>query len=241
MQVIPAVDISEGKCVRLKQGDMNQKTVFSDDPAQMADRWANRGAPLIHIVDLDGAVGGSSANLDAVLSIIQTILIPVELGGGLRTREDVARVLDLGVRWVVMGTSALADRPELEKCLEEFGERIIVGIDARDGRVAAQGWTQTTDVEAVALAREMEEIGVQKIIFTDIGADGMLAGPNAGTFAEVAEAVSIPIIAAGGITTLDDIRKLKLLEDFGVAGCIIGRALYSGTIDLKEAIRVGAE
>ncbi len=236
MLILPAIDLSDGKCVRLKQGDMNQKTVFSDDPAQMAVRWADAGAQVLHLVDLDGAMVGRSANLEAVGRILEAIEIPVELGGGLRTRDDVARVLDLGVKWAIMGTSALSKPQELKRCLKEFGDRIIVGIDARDGRVAVQGWTETSDVSALDLARKMEALGVRRIIFTDIATDGMLAGPNVESTRAIAEAVSVDIIASGGVTTLNDLRVLKTLERLGVVGAIVGRALYSGTIDLAEAI-----
>lgn len=236
MLILPAIDLSDGKCVRLKQGDMNQKTVFSDDPAQMAVRWADAGAQVLHLVDLDGAMVGRSANLEAVGRILEAIEIPVELGGGLRTRDDVARVLDLGVKWAIMGTSALSKPQELKRCLKDFGDRIIVGIDARDGRVAVQGWTETSDVSALDLAHEMESLGVRRIIFTDIATDGMLAGPNVESTRAIAEAVSVDIIASGGVTTLNDLRVLKTLEPLGVVGAIVGRALYSGTIDLAEAI-----
>jgi phosphoribosylformimino-5-aminoimidazole carboxamide ribotide isomerase len=236
MLILPAIDLSDGKCVRLKQGDMNQKTVFSDDPAQMAVRWADAGAQVLHLVDLDGAMVGRSANLEAVSRILEAIEIPVELGGGLRTRDDVARVLDLGVKWAIMGTSALSKPQELKRCLKDFGDRIIVGIDARDGRVAVQGWTETSDVSALDLAHEMEALGVRRIIFTDIATDGMLAGPNVESTRAIAEAVSVDIIASGGVTTLNDLRVLKTLERLGVVGAIVGRALYSGTIDLAEAI-----
>ena len=157
----------------------------------------------------------------------------------MRTRDDVARVLDLGVHWAIMGTAALADVDELERCLGEFAHRMIVGIDARDGQVATEGWTETSSVEAIEFARRMEALGVARMIFTDIATDGMLAGPNVGSTRRMAEAVSVPIIASGGITTLDDIRSLRMLEHLGVTGCIVGRALYSGTIDLREAIGVG--
>lgn len=241
MLIIPAIDIADGHCVRLKQGDMQQKTVFSDDPAAMAARWEEQGAQVIHVVDLDGAMAGSPVSLDAVQAILQAVTIPVELGGGLRRRDDVARVLDMGVRWAIMGTSALSKRRELERCVKDFGERIIVGIDARDGRVAVAGWTETSDVSALDLARRVETLGVGRIIFTDIATDGMLQGPNVESLRGMAEAVKLPVIASGGITTLNDIRSLRMLEPLGVIGCIVGRALYSGTVSLAEAVRVGAE
>ena len=241
MLIIPAIDIADGHCVRLKQGDMQHKTVFSRDPAAMAARWERQGAQVLHIVDLDGAMAGSPANLDALKAILKVVKAPVELGGGLRTRDDVARVLDMGVKWAIMGTSALSNRPELERCVQEFGDRLIVGIDARDGRVAVAGWTETSKVTALALARRVGRLGVGRIIFTDIATDGMLQGPNIESLRKMVEGVAIPLIASGGITTLDDVRKLKLLEPLGVIGCIVGRALYSGTIDLAEAVRAGGE
>jgi len=241
MIVIPAIDISEGKCVRLKQGDMAQKTVFGDDPAEMARRWADCGAQIIHVVDLDGAVGGSSANLEAIADIVQAAETPVELGGGLRTEDDVARVLDMGVQWAIVGTSALSNRPALEQALSRFGARIVVGIDARDGKVAVEGWTETSNVTAIELAVQMQSLGVGRIIFTDIATDGMLAGPNIESTLQMAQAVTMAVTASGGVTTLDDVRRLSLLGPSGVTSCIVGRALYSGTIDLVEAVRIGLE
>lgn len=240
MLIIPAIDLSEGRCVRLRQGDMAQKTVFSDAPARMARRWADCGAQLLHVVDLDGAFRGRSENLAAVRAILEAVSIPVELGGGLRSRDDVARVLDLGVRWAIMGTSALRDRPELERCVAQFGERIVVGIDARDGKVAVAGWAETSEAGAVWLASEVEKLGVRRVIYTDIATDGMMAGPDVAATREMAEAVGLEIVHSGGITTLEDIRAVLALEPLGVVGCIVGRALYDGTLDLSEAIRLAA-
>ena len=240
MLVIPAIDISEGRCVRLRQGDMAQKTVFSDDPAAMARRWSEAGAEVLHVVDLDGATTGGPASLEAVAAIVGAIDIPVELGGGLRTAKDVARVLDLGVRWAIVGTSAIADPDELTRCLDRFGDQIIVGIDARDGRVAVEGWTRTSDVAAADLARKVTDLGVATLIFTDIATDGMLSGPNLDSTRSIAEQVSVPVIHSGGITSLDDIRRAATLEDVGVVGCIVGRALYTGDIDLAQAIGLTA-
>lgn len=239
MLVIPAIDLAQGQCVRLQQGDMGRKTVFATDPAEVARRWEDQGAELIHVVDLDGAMQGRPANLASVAAIVKAVQVPVELGGGLRNHHDVARVLDLGVRYAIMGTSALADRPEFEYCLARFGGAIIAGIDARDGRVAVQGWTETSDVSAVELGQQLGSLGVARIIFTDIATDGMLSGPNISSLQAMLQAVSVPLVASGGVTTLDDIRKLMLLEPAGLIGCIVGRALYSGTIVLSEAIRVG--
>lgn len=241
MLVIPAIDLADGKCVRLRQGDMDQRTVFSDEPAQIAERWQAAGAERIHVVDLDGAVGGQSKNLEAVGQILRAVTCPVELGGGLRTRDDVARVLEMGVQWAIIGTSALANPEETARCLAEFPGRIIAGVDARDGRVAVKGWVETSDVSAARLAQQLQDQGVTQIIFTDIATDGMLAGPNIASVKTLAESLDIGVIASGGVTSLNDVRQLRLLEPSGVIGCIVGRALYSGTMDLREAIAAGSE
>jgi len=227
--------------VRLRQGDMRQKTVYSDDPAAQAQLWEQQGAEVIHIVDLDGAISGYPANLDGVENIVENVGVPVEMGGGLRTADDVAQVLAIGVRWAIMGTAALRDRPELEEALDRFGERIIVGIDARDGKVTVEGWTEGSEIDAVFLARQMEELGVERLICTDIATDGMLQGPNLAAMRTLAEAVQIPIIASGGVSTTQDIRALRELEPLGVIGCIIGRALYDGTLSLGEALAAASQ
>ncbi|MCE5238508.1 1-(5-phosphoribosyl)-5-[(5-phosphoribosylamino)methylideneamino]imidazole-4-carboxamide isomerase [bacterium] len=236
MIVIPAIDLAAGKCVRLRQGDMNQQTVYSDSPADMARHWADQGAEILHVVDLDGAMGGRSVNLPAIEAIVGAISIPVELGGGLRTADDVRRVLGLGVQWAIMGTSALRQPDQLRAALAEFGERIIVGIDARDGKVAVLGWTETSDISAVDLAKQMQGLGVQRLICTDIATDGMLVGPNLESLRTIAEAVDIAVIASGGVSKLEDIVALKALEPLGVIGAITGKALYEGTLNLKAAI-----
>jgi len=225
----------------LRQGDMRQKTVYSDDPAAQAQLWEQQGAEVIHIVDLDGAISGYPANLDGVENIVENVGVPVEMGGGLRTADDVAQVLAIGVRWAIMGTAALRDRPELEEALDRFGERIIVGIDARDGKVTVEGWTEGSEIDAVFLARQMEELGVERLICTDIATDGMLQGPNLAAMRTLAEAVQIPIIASGGVSTTQDIRALRELEPLGVIGCIIGRALYDGTLSLGEALAAASQ
>lgn len=236
MIVIPAIDLAAGKCVRLRQGDMGQQTVYSDTPADMAKHWAAQGAEILHVVDLDGAMGGQSANLPAIEAIVNAIDIPVELGGGLRTVDDVRRVLGMGVHWAIMGTSALRRPDQLKAALAEFGEQTIVGIDARDGKVAVSGWTETSDITAVDLAKRMQDLGVQRLICTDIATDGMLVGPNIASLRTLAEAVEIAIIASGGVSQLADIIALKALEPLGVIGAITGKALYEGTLDLAEAI-----
>lgn len=236
MIVIPAVDLADGKCVRLRQGDMTQRTVYGDDPAAMARHWEEQGAEVLHVVDLDGALSGQSANLPAIEAIVGAVRIPVELGGGLRTRADVQRVLDLGVRWAIMGTSALRNPQAVQEAVAAYGERVIVGLDARDGRVAVSGWTETSDVSVLDLARQMETMGVQRLICTDIATDGMLAGPNLASLRAIAEAVDIEIIASGGVSSLQDIIALKTLEPLGVIGVITGKAIYEGTLDLRKAI-----
>lgn len=236
MIIFPAIDLSEGKVVRLRQGDMAQKTVYADDPAAQARAWQDQGAEALHLVDLDGAMAGESCNLAAVEKIVETVSIPCELGGGLRTAEQVARVLDLGVQWAIMGTSALRDRPELEAALAQFGERVIVGLDAKGGLVAVEGWVEASSVNAYELAREVERLGVGRIIFTDIATDGMLRGPNLAAMRQMCETVSVPVIASGGVTTGEDVQALGKLEPLGLLGCIIGRALYDGSLSLPEAL-----
>jgi phosphoribosylformimino-5-aminoimidazole carboxamide ribotide isomerase len=238
--VIPAIDLSEGRCVRLVQGDMHQKTVYSDSPADVARRWVDDGAELIHVVDLDGAVSGIRANADSLAAICAAAEVPVEVGGGIRSVADVRTVLGLGASYAIMGTTALRHPDVLAEALEAEPERIIVGIDARDGKVAVEGWTEATDVSAVGLAHEMEEMGVQRIIATDIATDGVLTGPNLSAMTAIAEAVRIEVIASGGVSALDDIRALAALEPLGIAGCIVGRALYERAFSLPDAIRAGA-
>jgi len=238
--VIPAIDLSEGRCVRLAQGDMQRKTVYSDDPAEMARRWTDGGAEIIHVVDLDGAVSGRRANAGALAAICSATDVPVEVGGGIRAVKDVGQVLGLGARWAILGTAALRDPAMLKASLTEFGEAVVVGIDARDGRVAVQGWTEDTDVGAVDLALRMQGLGVRRIIFTDIATDGVLTGPNLPATRAMAEAVDLEVTASGGVSSFEDIRALAALEPLGVTGCIVGRALYEGKIGLPEAIAAGA-
>jgi phosphoribosylformimino-5-aminoimidazole carboxamide ribotide isomerase len=239
MIVIPAIDLSAGQVVRLERGEMARRTVYSDDPAAMARRWQDEGAERLHVVDLDGAIAGRPVNLEALRAIVAAVAIPVDLGGGLRTLEDIATVLDLGVRWVLLGTSALTSPEVLVAALERFGDAIAVSIDARDGRVAIEGWVETSDLPALELARRVEALGVREIVHTDILSDGMLSGPNLPALREIAGGTNLRVIAAGGVKTLDDIRALRKLEPLGVVGAISGRALYTGDLPLAEAIRVG--
>jgi len=240
MIVIPAVDLADGQCVRLLRGEMDARTVYSDDPAATARRWVDAGASILHVVDLDGAVQGNLRNRSAVEAICREVTVPVELGGGLRTRDDVQQVLDLGVHWAIMGTSALEQPQEVERALAAFGGRLIISIDARDGFVATRGWTTTTHIRATELAGRMEALGAQRFICTDIASDGALTGPNLEGLRELAQAVSVPLIAAGGVSCLADIVALKALEPLGLLGCITGKAIYEGRLDLAEAIRVAA-
>lgn len=239
MIVIPAIDLSAGQVVRLERGEMARRTVYSDDPAAMARRWEDEGAERLHVVDLDGAIAGRPVNLEALRAIVAAVTIPVDLGGGLRTLEDIATVLDLGVRWVLLGTSALTSPEVLTAALERFGDAICVSIDARDGRVAIEGWVETSDLPALELARRVEALGVREIVHTDILSDGMLSGPNLPALREIAGGTNLRVIAAGGVKTLDDIRALRRLEPLGVVGAITGRAIYTGDLPLAEAIRVG--
>lgn len=238
MIIIPAVDIKNGKCVRLFQGRMDAETVFSDDPAAMAKRWEDEGAEIIHLVDLDGAVEKSPKNLDTIRRILETVSVPVQLGGGIRDMKTIRMYLDLGVRRVIIGTEAIKNPQLVQNACQAFPGRIIVGIDARSGRVAIEGWTQTTEVTAIELAKRFEDSGVAAINFTDIHRDGMQTGPNIEETLRLAQAVSIPVFASGGVSTIDDIKNLIPHEKAGIAGVITGRALYEGTLDLKEAIRL---
>ena len=239
MLIIPAVDIKNGKCVRLAQGRMEDETVFSDDPAAMAQKWALAGAELIHVIDLDGAIKKSPQNIDAVKNILKTVDTPIQLGGGIRTERTIRTLLDMGIARVIIGTEAI-NRPKMvERAAQAFPGQIVVGIDARKGYVAIEGWTETTPIKAVDLARQFQNSGVAAINFTDIHRDGMQTGPNIEETRRLAEAIRIPVVASGGVSTIKDIQNLLPLEASGVTGVITGKALYSGTLDFKEALAVG--
>ncbi len=238
MLIIPAVDIKNGKCVRLFQGRFDSETVFSDDPAAMAKRWENEGAEVIHVIDLDGAVEKSPKNLNSIERIIESVEAYIQVGGGIRTAKTAKMYLDLGVKRVIIGTEAIKNPDFVKDSCKAFPDQIVVGIDARDGLVAIEGWTETTRIKAVDLARRFEDCGVAAINFTDIHRDGMETGPNIEATRRIAEAVSIPVVASGGVSTIEDIKKLMPLEAVGVVGVITGRALYSGSLSLKEAIKV---
>lgn len=234
--MIPAIDIKNGKCVRLLQGRMDAETVFGIDPSEMARRWADDGAEIIHVVDLDGAVQKTPKNLEAIRKILKTVDTPVQVGGGIRDVETVRMFLDAGVSRVIIGTEAVRNPDMVKDACKQFPGKIVVGIDAREGLVAIEGWTETTRTKAVDLARMFEDCGVAAINFTDIHRDGMQTGPNIEETRKLAEAISIPVVASGGVSTLADIENLIPLEPVGVVGVITGKALYSGTLDLREAI-----
>ncbi|MGB3310614.1 MAG: 1-(5-phosphoribosyl)-5-[(5-phosphoribosylamino)methylideneamino]imidazole-4-carboxamide isomerase [Nodosilinea sp.] len=237
MEVIPAIDLIDGRCVRLYQGDYAQTEVFNDNPVEVAQQWVEQGATRLHLVDLDGAKSGKPENWQAIAAIVQAVDIPVEVGGGLRDRARVTDLFSIGVRYAILGTAAI-ENPELVSDLAgEFPGQIIVGIDARDGKVATRGWLETSEVDAIALAQQMAQRGAAAIIYTDIQRDGTLQGPNIPAMRAMAEAVSIPVIASGGVGALRDLLSLLPLESQGVAGVIVGRALYTGDVSLKEAVR----
>lgn len=241
MIIIPAIDLKNGKCVRLLQGRMDEETVFSDDPAAMAIRWERQGASLIHLVDLDGAVEKEPRNLPAIQSIIRSCSVPVQIGGGIRNLDTIRMYIDLGVSRVIIGTEAIRNPQLIFTACQAFPDQIVVGIDSRNGKVAIEGWTETTTVTSIELARQFEAAGVAAINFTDIHRDGMHSGPNIEETRRLAEAVSIPIIASGGVSSLQDIKNLLPLATVGVTGVITGRAIYEGTLDLREAIAVARE
>jgi phosphoribosylformimino-5-aminoimidazole carboxamide ribotide isomerase len=236
MVIIPAVDIKNGKCVRLVQGRKEAETVFSDDPVAMAQKWSKAGAELIHVVDLDGAFQKCPQNIEVIRKIMETIHTPIQLGGGIRNEQTVRMFLGMGVKRVIIGTEAIKNPKLVQKVAQAFPGRIIVGIDARNGRVAIDGWTETTQIKAIDLAKRFEDCGIAAINFTDIYRDGMQTGPNIEATRRLAEATVIPIVASGGVATIKDIQNLLLLEPVGVVGVITGKALYSGTLDFKEAL-----
>jgi phosphoribosylformimino-5-aminoimidazole carboxamide ribotide isomerase len=236
MEVIPAIDIKGGKCVRLYQGDYNQEAVFFEDPVAAARHWKVQGARRLHIIDLDGAASGEPCNIAVVEAVVKQVSLPVQLGGGIRDEATVRKLLSIGLSRVILGTMAV-EKPELVRSLcQKFSQAIVVGIDARDDLVATHGWLEDTGVTALELAQRMVTLGVKRIVYTDIRRDGTLSEPNFEAIAEMVSSVSLPIIAAGGISALSHLRKLK---ELGVEGAIVGKALYTGDIDLKEALALG--
>lgn len=234
--VIPAIDLKDGKCVRLKQGRMDQDTIYSDDPVEVAGRWVAAGAKRLHVVDLNGAFAGKPVNAGVVEAIVARYPnVPVQVGGGVRDEETIQTYLDAGVRYVILGTKAVNVPHFVGDMCAEFPNHIMVGLDAKDGKVAIDGWSKLSGHDVIDLVQKYQNDGVVAIIYTDIGRDGMLTGVNIEATQRLAESISIPVIASGGITNLDDIRKLCAIADSGVMGAITGRALYEGTIDFAEA------
>ncbi len=234
IQILPAIDLKGGRCVRLCQGRAEESTIYSEDPAGMARHWVAEGGEFLHVVDLDGAFQGHPVHLDIIEQIVRAVSIPVEVGGGLRTDEDIERVLERGVSRVVLGTRAWQNPEDIRRLAARFGAALAVGIDARDGRVQIKGWTETTAETAVGLARRADAMGVQTLIYTDTSTDGMLQGPNVKAVDELCAAVSCKVIASGGITTAADVRALRALGRDNLRGAIVGKALYEGRVTLKE-------
>jgi phosphoribosylformimino-5-aminoimidazole carboxamide ribotide isomerase len=235
MLVIPAIDVKDGRCVRLRQGDMAAETVYSDDVQAVARRWQEGGASLIHVVDLNGAVDGEPRNLPQIESLMRAVSVKVQIGGGIRTIETVRRYLQAGVSRVVLGTAALTDRTFLEQACQEFPRRILLGLDARGGKVAVKGWTSVSDVNAVDLLKEVSGFEIGAVIYTDIARDGMLSGPNISALKEVVAYSSFPVIASGGISRIEDLVAVRSLGP-RLEGAIVGKALYDGKLDYRAAI-----
>ncbi len=236
MLIIPAIDLKDGTCVRLEQGLMDKATVYSDDPATTAKHWESQGAELLHVVDLNGAFAGAPRNLDAIRAIRAAVKMPVEVGGGIRDMATIRTLVSIGIDRVILGTAAIENPAFVREACSGFPGRIIAGIDARDGLVAIRGWAEVTKVKAIDLAKQMQDYGVIAIIYTDIKRDGMLTGPNIEATKALAEALHIPVIASGGVHTMKDIENLLAVRYSGVSGVITGKAIYSGSINLKEAI-----
>ena len=237
MQIWPAIDLRGGKCVRLKQGDYQQETVFGDDPAAIARQWVGQGATRLHLVDLDGAREGRAANRDALQAILLAVDVPCQIGGGIRDEATIEQLINLGAARLIVGTRALREPEWFVAMCRRFPERLVLGIDAREGRVATDGWRETSETSAVDFAKRFAEEPLAAIVYTDIAKDGMLAGPNLAAMAEMVAATEAPVIASGGVTTATDVASLAKI---GAAGCIIGRALYEGTLTLADALAAAA-
>ncbi len=239
MLLIPAIDLKDGHCVRLKQGDMQQSTTFGEDPVVMANNWTSKGARRLHLVDLNGAFAGHPVNEKAIRRILKEVgsAVDVQLGGGIRDLDTIERYLDAGLRYVIIGTAAIRNPGFLQDACTAFGGHIIVGLDARDGKVATDGWSKLTRHDVVDLGKKFEDFGVESIIYTDIGRDGMLSGINVEATVRLAQALAIPVIASGGLSSMADIEALCAVEEEGIEGVICGRAIYSGDLDFAAAQR----
>ncbi|HZW84253.1 MAG TPA: 1-(5-phosphoribosyl)-5-[(5-phosphoribosylamino)methylideneamino]imidazole-4-carboxamide isomerase [Candidatus Deferrimicrobium sp.] len=241
MIIFPAIDLRAGKAVRLLQGRKEDETVFSDNPVAVAHTWQDRGAKFLHLVDLDGAFSGHPQNLDVIKEIVSALNIPVQMGGGIRDLAGIEQMLELGVTRVILGTTAISKPQMVEEAVKRFGDRVVVGIDGKDGMVAIEGWENTVEKTVLELAREMREVGIERIVFTDTRRDGMMKGPNLESTREMAIQSGLKVIASGGVSTLADIKAIKDLEAVGVEGVITGKALYTGAIDLAQALALAEE
>lgn len=239
MLLIPAIDIKDGHCVRLRQGALNEATVFSNDPSEMAQQWLSQGAQRLHLVDLNGAFAGKPKNADAIKKIISAIdnEIPVQIGGGIRNMETVEAYLDMGLEYVIIGTAAIKDPHFLQDACSVFSGHIMVGLDAKDGKIATDGWSKVTKHDVIPTAQRFASFGVESIIYTDIGRDGMLSGVNVEATLRLAHAIDIPVIASGGVHNMNDIKALTPLTDDGIEGVILGRSIYEGTLNFEQAQR----
>ena len=236
MILFPAIDIRNGRCVRLTEGKFECETVFAEDPAEMAVRWADAGAEYLHVVDLDGALAGQSSNTEVIKRILAKVKMPVQVGGGIRTLANIENMLALGVTRVILGSVAVRDPELVREAFQKFPGQVVVGIDAKNGEVAVEGWGIGGGIGAIELAKKMAAVGVEHIIFTDISRDGMLSGVNVEATAELAKASGVKVIASGGVSSLADLKALQLHEADGIEGCIVGKAIYTGALDLKEAL-----
>ncbi len=241
MNIYPAIDLRGGNCVRLVKGDFSKETIYSADPGAMAREWAGAGASSIHVVDLDGALAGESQNLAAIRAIMEQGGIPIEAGGGIRSMSHIERLLTAGVQQVILGSAAVKDPDLVREACRAYPGRIVAGIDARNGDVAVEGWETSGHIQAEELAKKMADAGVQRIIFTDIARDGMLSGVNVEATVAVAKASGLKVTASGGVASLEDLKMLKKRETDGIEGCIIGKALYTGAIDLRQAVAIAKE
>ncbi|MBP8119721.1 MAG: 1-(5-phosphoribosyl)-5-[(5-phosphoribosylamino)methylideneamino]imidazole-4-carboxamide isomerase [Burkholderiales bacterium] len=241
MLIIPAIDIKDGKCVRLQQGEMQSATVFSDRPGQTATKWKELGAQRLHVVDLNGAFAGKPKNAAAIKEIVAAMGdIPIQLGGGIRDLETIERYLDDGITYIVIGTAAVKSPGFLHEACDAFPGHIIVALDAKEGKVATDGWSKLTGHDVIDLARRFQDYGVEAVLYTDIGRDGMLTGVNIDATVKLAKELTIPVIASGGLSNLDDVKRLQAVEDEGIMGVIAGRSIYEGTLDFKQALELTA-
>ena len=242
MLIIPAIDIKDGKCVRLEQGDMNSATIFSDRAGETAGKWKSLGAQRLHVVDLNGAFAGKPKNESAIKEIVAAMKdeVPIQLGGGIRDLETIERYLDDGITWIVIGTAAVKSPGFLHEACDAFPGHIIVALDARDGKVATDGWSKLTGHDVIDLAKRFQDYGVEAVLYTDIGRDGMMSGVNIDATVKLAKELTVPVIASGGLNSLEDVKRLMAVEDEGIMGVITGRAIYEGTLDFRKATVLAA-